>query len=175
MSPYHPSSDLWQSFRRAFFLLTFAFLVHSLHGVKGLYLEEKKRKKKLYSHLPLPPQTSSVTCTLAWHLPVGLEFLPGPSRTAFQLVLGARIYLHFPNLPPVLSVECPFCSSHDGAQPWPSSPARKWPAPRPLHWGGSQFSVLGPPTLYWFLPLVGILKNLALYSSILFSLFPHFL
>lgn len=126
MSPYHPSSDLWQSFRRAFFLLTFAFPVHSLHGVKGLYLEEKKRKKKLYSHLPLPPQTSSVTCTVAWHLPVGLEFLPGPSRTAFQLVLRAQIYLHFPNLPPVLSVECPFCSSHDGAQPWPSSPARKW-------------------------------------------------
>lgn len=105
---------------RSFFLLTFAFLVHSLHDVK----KKRKRKKKLYSHLPLPTQKSSVTCTLAWHLSV--ESLPGPSRTAFQLVLGARIYLQFPNLPLYWVWNVPFCSSHSGAQPWSSSPAQKW-------------------------------------------------
>lgn len=74
---------------RSFFLPTFAFLVHSLHGVKSLYLEEeKKERKSCIPTLLSPPQKSSVTCTVAWHLPVGLEFLPGPSRTAFQLILG---------------------------------------------------------------------------------------
>lgn len=111
---------------------------------------------------------------------VGLQLEASSSRTAFLLALCARIYFHVPNMPRactallflhVLSVECPFCSSRHGAQPWPASPAQKktvFPG-SPIR---SQFSVFGTPTVYWFLPLLGIFKNLVIWClSLSFPLF----